>query len=145
MSRLSNTISSLKELFLGPPIPYRHDMDNIVGDIGDYEPDDTCPLEFTDEGFEPDFEYKGEIFDHTLPHARDLDNGKLRDRVFDYMSDGKWHTLADLSFACNGSEASCSARVRDFRKAQYGEHFVDRKHVGNRLYMYRLVERYPGE
>ena len=81
----------------------------------------------------------GEVFDHRLPHARDLDNTRLRDRVFDYMSTGQWHTLADISFFCNGTEASCSARLRDFRKTQYGEHTVHRRHVGNRLYEYQLI------
>jgi hypothetical protein len=85
-----------------------------------------------------DTEFSGELFDHTLPHARDLDNGLLRDRVFDFMSDGCWRTLAEISYACNGSEASCSARLRDFRKSAYGSHVVDRKHVGSRLYVYSL-------
>ena len=38
-----------------------------------------------------------------------------------------WWTLSELHQACGGSEASISARLRDFRKAKFGGHEVLRR------------------
>lgn len=61
------------------------------------------------------------------------------ERVFAVMSDGAWHTLAELTARCGGTEAAISARVRDFRKAKFGGHEVERQYVAQGLYKYRLV------
>lgn len=61
--------------------------------------------------------------------------------VYKVVKNGKWITLADLSAKANASEASVSARLRDFRKPQYGSMTVERRHVkGTGRYEYRLVE-----
>lgn len=65
--------------------------------------------------------------------------------VYQVMSDGKWRSIyrlqADLLRICGvqGSYASLSARLRDLRKEKFGAHFVDRRHVQDGLYEYRLV------
>lgn len=58
--------------------------------------------------------------------------------VLALMSDGNWRTLAEIAQAVNASEASCSARLRDLRKPQFGSYTVDRHRVGGGLYRYRL-------
>ncbi len=60
-------------------------------------------------------------------------------RVWDLMADGHWRTLAQISAGANGSEASCSARLRDLRKERFGAHTVERRYVGDGLHMYRLI------
>ena len=64
-----------------------------------------------------------------------------RARVWDAITDGEWHTLSELSETLGDPEASVSARLRDFRKARYGEHIIERRRVenGNGLHQYRLV------
>lgn len=43
----------------------------------------------------------------------------LMGRVESYMRDGKWATLAEISYQCRGAEASVSARLRDLRRKGY--------------------------
>lgn len=74
-----------------------------------------------------------------------LDDARLRSllaRVEALMRDGQWRTLAEISAATGGSEASVSARLRDLRKAKFGGHTVDRRRRGEPeagLWEYRLV------
>lgn len=82
----------------------------------------------------------GATFDPALDRER---LGTLAERVWAVMRDGGWHTLADLSDRCGGSEASVSARLRDFRKEPWGSHFVERRRRTQGLYEYRLTLREP--
>jgi hypothetical protein len=59
--------------------------------------------------------------------------------VFEFMSDGKWHTLSEIHHATGEPEASISARLRDFRRPQFGSHTVEREYIMNGLWRYRLV------
>lgn len=59
--------------------------------------------------------------------------------VWHAMRDGKWHTLHSLSEQTGHPEASVSARLRDFRKARFGRHTVQRERITGGLFMYRLV------
>jgi len=59
-------------------------------------------------------------------------------RVWTVMSDGKWHTLAELEWRTEGSQAGVSARLRDLRKHRFGGYLVDRKRIVGGLYEYRL-------
>jgi hypothetical protein len=54
------------------------------------------------------------------------------------MSDGKWHTLAELEWRTEGSQAGVSARLRDLRKRRFGGYLVDRKRITGGLYEYRV-------
>lgn len=64
---------------------------------------------------------------------------KLLDRVKGLMKDGQWRILRDIQRACGGTEASCSARLRDLRKVGFGSHTVHREEIFPGLYMYQLV------
>ena len=72
-----------------------------------------------------------------------LDNKRLTGllkRVHAFMSDGGWHDLYEIAHYTGGTEASVSARLRDFRKIRYGSHVIDRRRVGSSgLFQYRLV------
>jgi hypothetical protein len=59
-------------------------------------------------------------------------------KVFALMSDGRFRTLQEIQALTGGSEASVSARLRDFRKPRFGGHDVERRAVGNGLFTYRL-------
>ena len=54
---------------------------------------------------------------------------KLLGRVWRLMADGRWRNLRTIQQACGGSEASCSARLRDFRKEKFGGWVVHRERV----------------
>lgn len=63
-------------------------------------------------------------------------------RVRDYMlSHEDWRTLSQIRDACGGSEASCSARIRDLRKPHYqtdGPLVVDAVCKQRGLWYYRV-------
>ena len=79
--------------------------------------------------------FDGETFNPVFDHRR-LTN-QLR-RVYDVLSDGRWHTLGELSILANGPEASIGARMRDLRKDKFGGYTVDRKRLSGGLFAYRL-------
>lgn len=69
-------------------------------------------------------------------------------RVFDLMRDGRWRTLSEIQNATGGSdsEAGISARLRDFRKAPWGSHTVNRRRRGEDtkgLFEYQLILKFP--
>jgi hypothetical protein len=64
--------------------------------------------------------------------------GQLAD-VFHLMSDGQWRTLEVIGLPLNIGDASVSARLRDLRKAKYGSHTVERRHVRAGLFEYCLI------
>lgn len=55
------------------------------------------------------------------------------------MADGKWRTLKLIALRANCPEASASARLRDLRKAKFGGHKIERRHIGDGLHEYRMV------
>ena len=58
------------------------------------------------------------------------------------LANSRWRTLAEIEAACGDPQASISARLRDFRKVEFGEHAVERRRrgVGYRgLFEYRVV------
>jgi hypothetical protein len=80
----------------------------------------------------------GGTYDDPLDHDRL--NRQMR-AVHVVMSDGNWHTLADLEAATGCPQASLSARLRDFRKDRFGANTVERRRVPFRpgVWEYRLV------
>ena len=65
-----------------------------------------------------------------------------RQRVFDFISDWKWYTLAEISHATGSPEASVSACLRDFRKQRHGGHTVNKRWQGVkefRVWEYQLI------
>lgn len=64
-------------------------------------------------------------------------------RVWKLMESGEWFTLAAIEDATGGTpQASVSARLRDFRKPEFGGHTVEsrRTRTGS-AWEYRLVVR----
>jgi hypothetical protein len=85
---------------------------------------------------EPQRAFDGETYDPKRDYIRL--SGQLA-KVFEFMSDGKWHTLRQIVDACGGSEAAVSARLRDLRKKKYGGYTVLREHLQDGLHRYRLM------
>lgn len=75
------------------------------------------------------------------PLDRERLTGQLR-RVYELMRDARWRTLTEIREVAGGSEAACSARLRDLRKARFGGHTVERRRRGDGragLFEYRLA------
>lgn len=76
----------------------------------------------------------------TFDAKRDGDRlSRLFDRVRALMLDGTWRTLPEIQARCGGSEASCSARLRDLRKGKFGGYQVDRRYRAAGVWEYRVV------
>jgi hypothetical protein len=63
-------------------------------------------------------------------------------RVWGCMCDGEWRSLSEVALVTGDPLQSISARLRDFRKARFGGHNVDRRRRGDDvsgLFEYRLV------
>ena len=71
------------------------------------------------------------------------DNKLQRMEVLRIMADQQWRTLPQLSSALGNRYmlTSLSARLRDFRKEQFGSYRVERRLVpgSDRLYEYRVL------
>jgi hypothetical protein len=91
------------------------------------------------EQLSPEMAFDGRTYEAAFDHSRLT--GQLL-RVYHRMKDGKWYSLADIAEYAGGSEAACSARLRDFRKPKYGSHAIDRRRVGTSgLFHYRMVPK----
>ena len=76
----------------------------------------------------------------TYEHARDARRlAGQHARVLALMKDGCWRTLSAIAAATKDPEASISARLRDLRKERFGSHGVERRHVADGLFEYRVV------
>lgn len=64
-------------------------------------------------------------------------------RVAELMADGQWRTLRQISEQAQCSEASASARLRDFRKERFGSHSVEGRRLLSRasVWSYRVLLR----
>ena len=81
------------------------------------------------------------MFFDGVGYVHERDNERLtgqQQRVYDIMSDGKWHTIAEVAKKARGSESGISASIRNLRKDRFGGHHVEREYVGDGLYKYRL-------
>ena len=65
--------------------------------------------------------------------------GKQLRRVFDTMKDGEWHTIDKVAEETGGPVQSIARQIRWLRSKRFGGHTIDRRHVGNGLYEYRLT------
>lgn len=87
--------------------------------------------------------FGGKTYDPARDEAR---LKKQLGRVYEVLSDGRWHTLKEIRFRAAvlrgdgkwDSEAGISARIRDLRKVQHGSHQVERRRVSGGLWEYRL-------
>ena len=64
-------------------------------------------------------------------------------RVFDLMKSGLWYSLAVVAERTGDPPASVSAQLRHLRKERFGGHVVEKKYLGDGLYVYRLIVRVP--
>lgn len=87
-------------------------------------------------------EFDGATYRHHPDYARLGDQAR---RVWAAMDGGAWHTLAELAAATGDPEASVSARLRDFRKEQWGGHTVERVRAdpSGGTHVYRLIPAPP--
>lgn len=71
--------------------------------------------------------------------ARDDDRLRLQlTRVFNFMCDGQWHTLAEISRATGDPLPSVDAQLRHLRKRRHGSWIVDTVHRGGGLFVRRM-------
>jgi len=56
------------------------------------------------------------------------------ERVWKFMSDGKWHTLDAIAEGTGDPHASVSAQLRNLRKERFGSWTIERRHVRAGLY-----------
>ena len=66
-------------------------------------------------------------------------------RIQRLMSDLKWRTLDEISSLTGDPPASVSAQLRHLRKPRFGGYKVERKYLGEGLYLYRVLHPYPFE
>ena len=59
-------------------------------------------------------------------------------RVYQCMSNHRWWAMEDLAKAAGCPATSASAQTRNLRKERFGAHDVERRYVGDGLYLYRL-------
>jgi hypothetical protein len=80
----------------------------------------------------------GDTFDPASDYVR---LNRQANDVWCVMRDMRWHTLSDIARQTGHPQASISARLRDFRKGEFGGHEVQRERMfpGSGLYHYRLV------
>jgi len=60
------------------------------------------------------------------------------ERVKDSMIDGQWRTLQQIADQAQAPQTSVSAQLRNLRKPEFGSWLVDRRHIEQGLYEYRL-------
>lgn len=75
-------------------------------------------------------------------YSHDRDAPRLTEqiqRVFTVLSDRNWHALSHIAMLTGDPEASISAQIRHLRKARFGGWEIEKKHMGNGLYLYRLT------
>ena len=82
-----------------------------------------------------DARFDGDDYNHERDSARLT--GQIR-RVYDFMLDGAWRTLNEVSDATGDPHSSVSAQLRNLRKKRFGGHNIERKYVVGGLYSYRL-------
>lgn len=86
----------------------------------------------------------GKFDGDTVDAKRDTKRlSKQLQAIFDYMKDGQFRTLYQISHATNIPEASASARLRDLRKERNGAHEVNKENLGGGLWQYQLVPAEP--
>jgi hypothetical protein len=60
-------------------------------------------------------------------------------RVWKAMHDGEWRTLEQIADITGDPTPSISAQLRHLRKKKFGSHTVERRHIGEGLYEYRVA------
>lgn len=66
---------------------------------------------------------------------------RQRDRVLRLMRSGGWWTLQNLQDATGDPQPSISARLREFRRPEFGGYDVQKVRLNTGLYEYRLKRK----
>jgi len=64
-------------------------------------------------------------------------------RIWNVVNDSRWRTLGEIASSTGDPEASISAQLRHLRKPRFGAHTVEKVHMGNGLYRYRVLVNHP--
>jgi hypothetical protein len=59
--------------------------------------------------------------------------------VYNAVKDGQWRTLDQIATMADAPVASVSAQLRHLRKPKFGSHVIERRHVANGLFEYRMT------
>ena len=92
-----------------------------------------------------EFTFKNPRFDGKT-YEKQLDQTRLgaqAGRVWSLMADENWRTLGEISLVTGDSEPGISARLRDFRKARFGGHTIERRRRGagkRGIFEYKLIK-----
>jgi hypothetical protein len=81
------------------------------------------------------FNFEGSTYDMDRDGER---LGRQMAAVKRLMIDGRWRTLAEIAKYAGGSQAAVSARLRDLRKIRFGCYSVERRHVVNGVWQYKV-------
>lgn len=81
--------------------------------------------------------------DDYVPLRDDPRLGAQYCRIFTLMQDCAWRSLAEIERLTGDPPASISAQLRHMRKARFGGHTINRRHLGDGLYEYQLVIHTP--
>ena len=79
------------------------------------------------------------------PDLTTQDNQRLTtqyNKIFNYMSDGRYRTLYQIAKDLNYPESSVSAQLRHMRKPRFGSHTINRKRIetpNGGVYEYQLI------
>lgn len=60
-------------------------------------------------------------------------------RVWRVVKDGAWRTLEDIARLTGDPQASVSAQLRHLRKDRFGKHTVEKEHIKDGLFRYRVI------
>lgn len=60
-------------------------------------------------------------------------------RVLDIMSDGEWWKMDEIAAQADMREGSVGSRIRELREPRHGGYTIERRHVGDRQYEFRLI------
>lgn len=87
----------------------------------------------------PNPRFKGDDYS---PHRDRTRLKKQFDRVFDVMSDGRWHTIAEVSEITEDPPQSVARQIRYIRSKKEGL-IVERRYDGDGLYSFRIDDGLP--
>jgi len=93
-------------------------------------PESQVPMSFDKPRFNGS-DYQPERDDHRL--------NEQYAKIFDLMKDGEWRSLDEISKATGAPAPSASAQLRHARKIRFGNHTVNKKYMGDGLYLYQLI------
>lgn len=64
-------------------------------------------------------------------------SGQLLD-IFNIVKDGNWYSVTDIEELTGYKGTSISAQLRNLRKTRFGGYDIERRHISDGFYQYRL-------